>query len=84
MSDLDKLKKLRRQVLETQRESDRAQGALDSVKEELRKKFKCSSLSKAEKLLAKMERQEKSLRKKFTTSYDRFLKEHADKLDGGE
>lgn len=54
--NLDEYTSLRREVERKQREADRAQGALEQVKKQLKEEFACTSLEEAEKLLRQLER----------------------------
>lgn len=69
---LDDYTNLKQKVDRLQRESDKAAGALEQLKSQLRKEFECSSLEEAKSLLAKLEREEVKAKKEFETAMAEF------------
>lgn len=72
MSEVDDLLSLKKRVERLRRDSDKAQGALGRVKEQLQEEFKCASLKEARSLLRKLERQEKQQRKQLARALEKF------------
>lgn len=64
-ADLKKLAQLREQVDSMQRESDRAEGALQQILTQLKEEYGCKNLDEAEGLLA-------SLREKLTETEEEY------------
>lgn len=75
MSRADKYLELKKQVDAAQKKADKAQGAYDQIKKQLKSEFGCSSIVEAEKLLKKLNKQEKELGKEFDDAYQRYTKE---------
>lgn len=73
-SELHRFHKLKKQVAALQRKTDKAQGALDTVMERLRREFGCSTLEDAEKLLRKLREQERKASSTFKAKRRRFEK----------
>lgn len=80
MTDLDKLAKLKKKVVSLQRETDKAQGSLNQLLEQLKAEFDCSDLIEAEALLIVFEAEEKKIGKAFKRAMEKFEKEWADAI----
>ena len=74
--NLKRFTALKQKAEDAQREADKAQGALDQLKERLKKEFQCNSLKDAETLLRKLEKEEKEAEREF----DKSLAEFEDKF----
>lgn len=83
MSDeLERFQQLKQDILEQQREADKAQGALDSVMKQLKQEFGCATLKEAKDLLQIISAKEKEAKLKFAKKLDRFLKKWKKVLHG--
>ena len=74
--NLKRFTALKQKAEDAQREADKAQGALDQLKERLKKEFQCCSLKDAESLLRNLEKEEKEAEREF----DKALAEFEDKF----
>lgn len=81
MTDLTKIQQLKDKVENLQKKADRASGALDQIMEQLRKEFKVNTIAEAEKLLAKLQREEEKESERLEKELEQFEKEYGEKLD---
>jgi hypothetical protein len=65
VSDLTRFEKLKKQVRKLQRETDRAEGALEVAMKELKKEFGCSTIEEAKERLQQLTLEERTLRRSF-------------------
>ena len=72
MSDLKQYNQLKEQVEAAQRKADKAQGALDTTMERLKKEFGCSTISAAKKKLATLDKKEKNLKEEMDEAIEDF------------
>ena len=79
--DLEQYQKLKDKVDKLQRESDRAEGALEEVMKELASEFKCDSLSQAEKLATKLRKESDEAEKDYQEALDKFEEKWEDVLN---
>ncbi|MCH8068352.1 MAG: hypothetical protein IID16_03615 [Candidatus Marinimicrobia bacterium] len=77
---LEKLTELKTTAERQQREADESKGALDVELKRLKDDFDCSSLKKAEKVLADWEEQAEKAAEEFDEEYERLIKDSDGKL----
>lgn len=75
MTELERLARLKADIADLRSEADKAQGALDRVLAELKKDFGCSSLKRARRLMARLERKDRVLAKRLDKALERFARE---------
>lgn len=75
---------LKRTRDDVQREIDRASGVRDNALKKLREDYKCDTLDKAKKLLAKYEAEEQEGERKYAAAVDAFVSEWGDRLTDAE
>lgn len=69
---------------EKRRESDRASGALEQWYSDLHKKFGCTTLGEAEKLLKKKQTKLESVKDELTKELEHFEQTYGESLQGDE
>lgn len=79
IKDLEELKARSERM---RREADKAAGALEQTKKQLKEEFGVDTVEDAEKLLKKLEREEEDAREKFEEAHTKFMKEWGDVLAG--
>lgn len=72
MNQLKKYLELKKKVEQAQQKSDKAEGALEQIMEQLKEKFGCSTLKEAKKKLALLEKQEREAKEEFETAIEEF------------
>jgi len=72
VANLQRLLKLQEQVQDMERESSRAQGALDAALERLKEEFDCNDLGGAEGLLKKLKKKLKTTEADYTKELEAF------------
>ena len=72
MIDLKVYQKLQTRVTEQQRETDKAQGALEELKRQLKKEFGCDNVREAKTLLAELEQEQEEAERAFTVAMEEF------------
>ncbi len=75
MIGLERYQELQKDVEKSQRQLDRAEGALEQLKERLADEFDCKGIKEAEKLAADMKKKLATAEKTFTKSLEAFEKE---------
>jgi hypothetical protein len=75
---------LKRTRDDVQREIDRASGVRDNALKKLRDEYKCDTLAKAKKLLAKYEAEEREGETKYAAAVDAFVSAWGDRLADAE
>jgi chromosome segregation ATPase len=81
MSSLEKITKLKKQAAALQRDADKVSGALTHLKGELKEKHGCSSLKKAERLLARLKKEEKELDAQLEKETQSFVETYSDRFE---
>lgn len=82
MISLDDYSALARRVEELKRKRDRAAGAAEERKRQLKEEFGCKTLDEARTLLTKKQKQERKLNEEYLNAKEAFEKKWKDKLDG--
>ncbi len=82
MIDLKEYSRLKEMVESHQRKADRSIGALEQLKQQLKKEFKCNSLEEAKSLLTDLAVQEQEQEKEYKEELTKFKKEYGDRLEG--
>lgn len=77
---VDEYQSLKAKVDNAKTEADKASGALERAKAELKREYGCDSLDEANKLLRKMEKEEKRVSGDYNKALDAFEAEWADFL----
>jgi len=72
--------KLKETADKAQRDSDRATGALQQLRDRLKKEFDCDTIEAAEKLLAKWEKEEAVACKELNRKISEFKEQYNDEL----
>lgn len=80
-SVFDGLEELKRRVAAAKAESDKIKGAIRQVKKERKARFGYSSLTKAKKILPKLEKRERQTALEYTEFYKKWIKENGKKID---
>ena len=80
--DLKEFTRLKSKVDELQCRKDRATGALEQLRKQLKDEFDCESVEEAQKLLAKMEKEESKLEKDFDISLKEFNEKYGEMMEG--
>ncbi len=78
--DAKEFVRLKDRVESLQRKADRAGGALEQWRQQLRKEFSCRSVDEAKELLVKLEREEQELEKGYQKAVKIFECKWRDKL----
>lgn len=81
MSELARYTKLKEKVERIKQESAVAEGALNEVMKRIKKKFGCTSLNEAKKLLNKLKKKEQTSKEAFEEAMDEFEEKWSDEFD---
>lgn len=79
-TSLKKLTQLKSKIDKAEKEYLMAQGALEEIKQNLKKEFKCSTLKEANALMRKLRKKQKAAEKEFNTGLEKFEEEWKDIL----
>lgn len=79
--DLKRYEKLKSQVDQLQRDSDRAAGALSSMMKRLEEEFQCKTLEEAESLSSQLKQEVGQAEAKFNEALEQFEEEWGETLD---
>ena len=80
MSTLKNLEELKARAEKMRQQADRAQGALEQTKKQLKEEFEVDSVEEAEKLLKKMETKERQAKEEFETAQTAFMEKWGEEL----
>jgi len=78
MSNLKRYMELKRRTEQAQQEADRAEGALEQIRKQLKKEFDCDTLEEAKKKLRLLEKQSQKAEVEFGNLMDKFEQEWPD------
>ena len=80
MIDLKEYQKLKDKSEKAKADFSRAEGALSQQMKKLEEDFDCDSIEKAEKLLTKLEKEEKNAEKEYEKEFTTFKEKWEEKL----
>lgn len=84
MIDVEEYQELKETVERLQKESDKAEGALQQLKKQMKDEFGCSSIKEAKSLILSLEQEEKTTTKQYQAELTKFkesIKSHLEVED---
>lgn len=78
---LKQIQVLQDKIKDLTAEKDRAKGREETLMEQLKKDFKCTTLAQAKKLLKKRKKKLATMEEEMDRAYKDFLEEHEELLD---
>lgn len=81
MIDLNKFNLLKKEVEKAERDQNKAAGAVEQLRKQLREEFDCDDLKEAETLLAKLEKEGLVLEKDYNKKLVEFEGAFAGRID---
>lgn len=78
MIDMDEYFKLKKKADQKRKESDQAQGALAQLNQQLKEEFKVDGIEGANKLVSKLEKEEKKLAQQYDAEVGKLKTEYPD------
>lgn len=81
MSKLDRYLSLKKRVEAAQQESDKAEGALGEVMNQIKDEFGCNTLNEAKRKLKQLRKQEEASKKDFDDALEKFEEKWQDESD---
>lgn len=79
MIDVDEFQELKSTVDRMQKESDKAEGALQQLKKQMKDEFDCPTIKDAKQLVSELDQQEKQTTKQYQSELVKFkesIKQH--------
>lgn len=77
---IQEFQQLKKNADQLQREADRAEGALQQLKQKLKEEFDCSSVKQAKKMLEELAAEEAKLTEAYGEAKEKFDKKWSDRL----